>query len=117
MKVPSDGNATARTCARCGNNPAAGKHQWCNQCKAAYQRDYQKTQMEMAEKRAFLRGVAAQRDLLIDQFQRRGSAMVLCFEVALWLKDKAPRAEYVRTAPAAGDQNQDTETASVPAAP
>lgn len=96
-----------RVCARCGKGEAAAKHAWCKACKANYQKDYLKVQIEMAEKRAYLRGCEALRQSLMRQFAARARGMIFCGEVALYLKD-FPRPDYTA---------QDTDTESLPPAP
>lgn len=55
---------------------------WCKNCRARYQKEWQATRKEMSEARAFHRGAEAMRGLLADGFAELGYSNFSGYEIA-----------------------------------
>ncbi len=83
-------NPAEKLCSKCEKQPPAGKHAWCKDCKAAYQREYVGSVEERVEERIgrvrWREGVQALRARLVREFAARPSGLVSCSEVAQYLQ-------------------------------
>lgn len=62
-------------CTRCEQPlDTTGTPQWCKQCRATYQREYNATKKQMQESRGYAAGIAAMRDYLAGKFREYGTA-------------------------------------------
>ncbi len=78
--------AEPKLCAKCGVNPAARNHRWCNPCKANAQREYDEVSERQTEAQAFVRGVNAMREKLAKDMERcPPGATLLAGEVRVWI--------------------------------
>ena len=76
------------TCTRCGKEDAAsGTPRWCKKCRAEYQRDYQDTVREMANKKGFAEGARAYREMVVSKLRKvRPDAQMSVGELIAWLR-------------------------------
>ena len=72
MSETSSGT-NGQTCSKCHQRPKAKSHDWCNECKAENQQRYQFDRDNMLERRGFVAGVKAMRDVLANEFERLGT--------------------------------------------
>ncbi len=74
---------TFERCPKCKLRPASpGGNHWCNECRAAYQREYRETELKMAKNKGFYEGVSATKELLAKEFERFGSGSFSGDEIA-----------------------------------
>ena len=70
-------------CSKCGENERAKNKPWCKECLATYQREYQDTKEEMAEKRGFALGAKAMRDaILVELTKHHPAGLIKVVEIA-----------------------------------
>lgn len=71
-----------KLCTKCNDNAATDTHQWCNSCKATYQREYMQTIKKLNTEQSHARGVQQLRSFLILEFERLGSGAFTGYEIA-----------------------------------
>lgn len=57
---------------QCPRPQSPGGNRWCLECRAAYQREYQKNKFEIATRKAFALGVQRMRAACLDTFRHIG---------------------------------------------
>jgi hypothetical protein len=81
-------------CSRCEKPlDTGGSPRWCKACRAAYQREYQILQSDIAKGKGFSAGAEAMRGTLIDKLRYLNpGVMTTLAEVAKWIREcPAPR--------------------------
>ncbi len=77
-----------KTCSRCEKPlDSTGYPQWCMKCRAAYKKEYSRTQKDMTETRGFASGISACKEFLAQEFERRIAGSPLTgFDVARFIR-------------------------------
>jgi threonine synthase len=75
-------------CSKCGKpGEVAVSPRWCRDCRAKYQREYERTKKEMQETRGYAAGVSAMRAHLVKIFSEiRGGGSFTAQEVAYYIQ-------------------------------
>lgn len=86
------GQDTPKLCSQCGTEPASSTSPaWCKKCRAAYQREYTGTVVDVAERRGFRQGAEAMRKHLVDEFLKAPpSGLMMAGEVAAFIAGTPP---------------------------
>lgn len=87
--MPQDSNGTnERLCSRCGQNPKANGHEWCKECKRTKQAEYNEQRDAMMERRGYMRGAAAMREVIAMKLNALGLGMLTGVECAVWASNE-----------------------------
>jgi len=71
-------------CSKCGDNPRAdgdSNNPWCKECRAEYQRNYERLRLLKQERHGYAQGISDMRELLAGEFDRLGFAEFSAIEV------------------------------------
>lgn len=101
--MAKDSNGMNETvCTKCGRNPRAKGHDWCNQCKAESQKRYDQDRDDLIERRGFRAGAAAMKAaLLASMLNAHPNGRLLVHEVTNFIN--SARSPQFQRSNAVGD--------------
>lgn len=78
-------------CTKCGKNPRAdadSNNPWCKDCRAEYQRDWDRGKKERERHRGYVEGAAAMREQIVLALARLGNAQINALDTARWVREQ-----------------------------
>ena len=78
------------SCSKCKEKPARKSDVWCNDCRAAYQKQYRNEREEQIASQSYARGAVAMQRYIAQQFARRPGYHMECSATARWVMEQQP---------------------------